>query len=74
DFPDGRPWPHAGRMNEYALEALARERLEAARQEARWRARVPPAPPRAPLRRRLGRWLVAAGERLLQERVEPATP
>jgi hypothetical protein len=58
--------------NGYVLEALAREKLQTARDLVARRALVAACrPPRRPLRTRLGRMLIALGERLAGPAVPP---
>ena len=48
-------------FNEYALEQLVRDRLEALRAAAARQSLAPPRPPRASLRERVGRALIRVG-------------
>ena len=57
-------------VSDHLVRLLVTERLQAAREEARRRALVPPTARRS-LRARLGATLVALGHRLLEERAAP---
>ena len=57
-------------ISDHLVRLLVTERLEAAREQARRRALVPP-PTRRSLRARLGAALVALGHRLLEEAAAP---
>ena len=56
-------------ISDHLVRFLVTERLQAAREQARRRALVPP--PRRSLRARLGATLVALGHRLLEEAAAP---
>jgi hypothetical protein len=58
-------------LNAYALEVLARDRIERARAQAACRALARRAVARRPLRGRLGAALVVLGQRLLADATPP---